>query len=95
MEYTYCNKTGKRCYTKKDAQYAINLATKKHWRRTMADVPKRIYFCYEWGWWHLTKEATKYDGHKTREKKQTRYSNERRRIKRMEDDIYRYSREYR
>ena len=94
MEYKICEKTHKRCYSKTDAQYTVNLARKKHWRNCAADVPKRVYFCEFCGAWHLTKEEAKFDNGKKRKSLSTRYSNERRRIKGMEEIIYRYSREY-
>lgn len=94
MEYELCERTGKRCYSKVDAQRAVNLATKRHWKNKTPDVPKRVYFCPFCSSFHLTKEAKKNDGHKERDKRKTRYSNERRRIERMEEDIFRYRREY-
>lgn len=95
MEYELCSKTGKRCYSKTDAQRAVNLATKRHWKNKMAVVPKRVYLCPFCSSYHLTKEAKKHDGNKKRKALSTRYTDERRRIKRMEEDIYRYTREYR
>ena len=94
MEYEICEQSGKRCYSKVDAQRTVNLATKKHWKNKTADVPKRVYLCPFCSSYHLTKEARKNDGHKERDKRKTRYSNERRRIERMEKDIFRYRREY-
>jgi hypothetical protein len=95
MEYEICEKTGKRCYSLKDAQYTVNQATRKHFKNTIKNVPKRVYYCRSCRAYHLTKEKAKYDGNKKRNQLSTRYSNERRRIERMEEDIYRYSREYR
>ena len=95
MEYDICSKTGKRCYSKEDAQYTVNLARKKHWRNCAANIPKRVYYCKTCGAYHLTKEKAKYDNSKKRNALSVRYSNERRRIKGMEEDIYRYTREYR
>ena len=93
MDYQICQKSGKRCYSKHHAQSVVNLATKKHWKNKNSVVPKRVYFCYECGWWHLTKEIKK-DGNKAKRKSAERYSNERRRAERMEEDIFRYRREY-
>ena len=94
MDYTICEKTGKRCYSKQHAQSTVNAATKKHWKTKAPVVPRRAYFCYECGWWHLTK-GFKFDGNKAKRKMERRYTNERRRAERMEEDIYRYTREYR
>lgn len=94
MEYEKCSVTGKRCYSKVDAQRAVNLATKKHWKNKNPVVPKRVYFCRFCSSYHLTKEAVKHDGNKTKRKYEARYSNERRRAERMEKDIFRYRREY-
>lgn len=94
MEYLVCHVTNKRCYSKTDAHYTVNQARRKHWRNTIKDVPKRVYLCQFCGAYHLTKEA-KYDRGKARNTLSNRYSNERRRIKGMEEIIYRYSREYR
>ena len=94
MEYEVCPRTHKRCYSKTDAQYTVNQARRKHWRNTIKDVPKRVYLCQFCGAYHLTKEA-KYDRGKERKALSTRYTCERRRIKGMEEIIYRYSREYR
>lgn len=95
MEYETCARTGKRCYSRVDAQYLCNMATKKHWQYTKKDVPKRSYLCPFCHAYHLTKEKAKYDRNKKRNKLSARHTSERRRIKRMEEVIYRYSREYR
>lgn len=95
MEYQICEKTKKRCYSKTDAQYTINLANKKHWKHCPSDIPKRVYYCKFCKAWHLTKEKAKYDGNKTKAKRKTRFADERRRIERMETIIHRYTREYR
>ena len=95
MEYQVCSVTNKRCYSKTDAQYTVNQARRKHWRNTIKDVPKRVYLCRFCGAYHLTKQEAKNDRGKTRDTLSTRYSRERRRIKGMEEIIYRYSREYR
>lgn len=45
-----CVATGKVCYSKRDAGVAI-----KRCRHSKKDrIPRRIYFCRECGWWHLT-----------------------------------------
>ncbi len=94
MEYEVCNITHKRCYSKVDAQYEVNLARKKHWKRSSRKcVPRRVYKCEFCGAYHLTKE-TKYDYGKTLHRVSTRNTNERRRVKRMEESIFRYRREY-
>lgn len=95
MEYEKCSVTKKRCYSKVDAQRAVNLATKKHWKNKNPVVPKRVYFCRFCSSYHLTKEAVKHDGNKKRKTLSFRHTDERRRIERMEEDIFRYSREYR
>ena len=59
MEYEICEQSGKRCYSKVDAQRTVNLATKKHWKNKTADVPKRVYLCPFCSSYHLTKEARK------------------------------------
>ena len=94
MEYEICERTGKRCYSKQDAQRTVNQATKKHWKNKTADVPKRVYMCPFCSSYHLTKEASKHDGNKERNRRKTRYSNDRRRAERMEEVILRYRREY-
>lgn len=94
MEYEKCSVTGKRCYSKVDAQRTVNLATQKHWKNKTSVVPKRVYLCPFCSSYHLTKEAVKYDGNKERNRRKTRYSNDRRRAERMEKDIFRYRREY-
>lgn len=95
MEYRICPKTNKRCYSKEDARHTVNMARKRHWKSGAADVPKRIYYCETCRAWHLTKQEAKFDGNKKQKSLSLRYTNERRRIARMEEDIYRYSREYR
>ena len=95
MGYEICKKTGKRCYSKVDAQYTVNQARRKHWRNSIKNVPKRVYYCKACGAYHLTKEEAKYDNGNKRKKVSERYSDERRRIERMEESIFRYSREYR
>lgn len=94
MEYRICTKTKKRCYSKTDAQYTVNMARKRHWKNSAPNVPKRCYYCTSCRAWHLTKEEAKYDRGKKRKALSTRYSNERRRIKGMEEVIHRYTREY-
>lgn len=94
MGYLICSTSHKRCYQKKDAQYTVNLANKRHWKCRPSKIPKRIYYCSDCGYYHLTK-VSHYDGRKDREEKQRRYTDERKRLKRMETDIHRYTREYR
>lgn len=94
MEYEKCSVTGKRCYSRVDAQRTVNLATRKHWKNKTADVPKRVYLCPFCSSYHLTKEAKKHDGNKERNRRKTRYSNDRRRAERMEEVIFRYRRKY-
>jgi len=95
MEYRICEISGKRCYSKTDAQRAVNQATSRHWKNKAADIPKRVYLCPFCSSYHLTKEAKEHDGNKERNKSKTRYTDERRRAERMEKIIFRYTREYR
>ena len=92
--YEWCEVANKRSYTKEDAQYAVNLARKKHWKKTMAEIPKRYYYCSSCNLFHLTKQGATNDRREERERKMARQTNERRRIERMEEVIYRYRREY-
>ena len=48
-----CEITGKRCYTEKEADEALN---KNHHRKSCRakTIPKRKYLCRECGFWHLT-----------------------------------------
>ena len=94
MEYKTCPVTHKRCYSKTDAQYTVNHARRKHWRNSIKDIPKRVYLCRFCGAYHLTKQEAKHDNGKTQNAISTRLTDERRRIKRMEEVIYRYTREY-
>lgn len=61
MEYEVCEATGKRCYSKTDAQTFVNAARKKHWNNQAKHIPKRAYRCKTCGHWHLTKEENVYD----------------------------------
>lgn len=92
--YEWCEVANKRSYTKEDAQYAVNLARKKHWKKTMAEIPKRYYYCPSCNLFHLTKQGATNDRREERERKMARHTNERRRIERMEEVIFRYRREY-
>ena len=94
MEYRFCEKTGKRCYSKTDANYSVNQASRKHWRNSIKNIPKRVYFCRFCKSYHLTKQEAKHDYGKTRNKVSARKADERRRIKGMEESIFRYRREY-
>lgn len=51
MEYTICEATGKRCYSKKDANSAIHSA-KNHSHKKR--IPFRSYYCEKCGTYHLT-----------------------------------------
>lgn len=51
MEYTICEATGKRCYSKKDANSAIHSA-KNHSHKKR--IPFRSYYCDKCGTYHLT-----------------------------------------
>ena len=51
MEYTICEATGKRCYSKKDANSAIHSA-KNHSHKKR--IPFRSYYCSVCGTYHLT-----------------------------------------
>lgn len=90
----FCKETGKQCLSKEDAQYILNRAKQKHWKRRMKEIPKRHYLCRFCGYYHLTKQKPHREGIEKRIKNKTRYTNERRRAARMEKDIYRYRREY-
>lgn len=95
MEYLICSTSHKRCYQKKDAQYTVNLANKKHWKNRPSKIPKRIYYCNDCGYYHLTKEVVYNEGRDKRKARARRYTDERKRLKRMDADIHRYTREYR
>lgn len=51
MEYDICEKTGKRCYSKKDANNAMH-AAKNHSHKKR--IPLRSYYCSYCGTYHLT-----------------------------------------
>lgn len=51
MEYSYCEATGKRCYSKKDANNAIHAAKRKSAKK---HIPLRSYYCSVCGTYHLT-----------------------------------------
>lgn len=90
-----CDFEGKRCYTLKDANTLVNAARRRHWDNEAKHIPKRAYFCKRCGYYHLTKSLVKHNGNKKRKTVSFRNTNERRRIERMEEDIRRYTREYR
>lgn len=56
----FCSSTGKRCYTKKEAQGVINWFHKQKWH-VRKKIPKRCYFCRECGYWHLTSQGDKFN----------------------------------
>lgn len=89
-----CETTGKRCYSKKDAQSEVNAASRRHWANQAKHIPKRVYLCPFCKAYHLTKQEAMYGRHEKRKKNERRHTDERRRIKRMEESIFRYSREY-
>ena len=45
-----CMSTGKVCYSRRDA--GVALARCKHSKSNR--IPRRIYYCKECGWYHLT-----------------------------------------
>ena len=94
-EYKKCSFEGKRCYSQKEANALVNMARKRHWTDKAKYIPKRAYYCRKCGCYHLTKMAAKHDGHKKKKIVIGRRADERRRIERMEEDIHRYTREYR
>ncbi len=51
IPYEYCERTGKRCYTAKEANEAINHKRRK---RIGKKIPKRKYICEFCGRYHLT-----------------------------------------
>ena len=90
-----CKTTGKACYTtKRDAQTVCNGARVKHWENQAKRIPKRVYECPFCHYWHLTKEIPENERREKTKKRASRLASERRRIKGMEEIIYRYSREY-
>lgn len=55
MTEEVCESTGKVCYSKREA--GIARARCRHSKRDR--VPRRIYFCKECGWYHLTSQLKK------------------------------------
>ena len=65
----YCPVCGKRCYNKREAQTTLNMfhsrtaytsAGRKHYvKKDMKRIPKRIYYCEDCGYWHLTSKDRK------------------------------------
>lgn len=58
-EITYCKSTGKRCYTKKEAESALSFFRSKHRNRKARgtgrkNIPCRCYLCDKCGSYHLT-----------------------------------------
>ena len=51
MEYTICEATGKRCYSKKEANNVMHAAKRKSAKKR---IPLRSYYCTECGTYHLT-----------------------------------------
>ena len=91
----FCPKTGKQIYTtKKDAQTVVNGARVKHWENQAKKIPKRVYKCPFCDYYHLTKEIPENERKRTKAKSERRYTDERRRVERMETVIRRYRREY-
>lgn len=91
-----CKTTGKTCYTtKREAQTVVNGARLKHWENQAKKIPKRVYICPFCHYWHLTKEIPENERREAKSKREKRYTDERRRVERMETIIRRYSREYR
>lgn len=95
MEYTTCERTGKRCYSKTDANYAVNQASRKHWHNGIKNIPKRAYLCRFCGAYHLTKEKAKHDHNRKKNALSARSADDRRRAERLDKVIQRYTREYR
>lgn len=58
-----CFATGKVCYSKREA--GVTLARCRHSKRNR--VPRRIYFCKECGWYHLTSLLRKVRGNRNNE----------------------------
>ena len=56
-DYEYCSKTGKRCYSEREAADTIRIAKKHHGKYS----PKRKYFCKYCGFWHLTSTINEHD----------------------------------
>lgn len=93
-DYEICKASGKRCYTKRDAQGVLNSARKKHWERSSKLIPVRLYPCKDCGMYHLTKEACIRDKNRRKKECQTRIANERERDRRLAESLCRYRREY-
>ena len=92
---TICKISGKVCYTtKREAQTVVNGARIKHWENQAKRIPKRVYECPFCKTWHLTKEIPENEKRRTEKDRYKRYTNERRRIERMETVIREYTREY-
>lgn len=51
MEYDICEKTGKRCYSKKEANNVIHAAKRKSAKKR---IPLRSYYCTKCRTYHLT-----------------------------------------
>lgn len=51
MEYEICPATGKRCYSKKDANNVIYAAKRSSHKKR---IPLRSYYCNKCGTYHLT-----------------------------------------
>lgn len=72
----------------------MNGARIKHWENQAKRIPKRVYECPFCHKWHLTKEIPINERERAKKERTQRYTNERRRIERMETVIREYTREY-
>lgn len=89
-----CAATGKRCYSKRDAQGVLNSTTRSHKTRQNKVIPVRCYFCEYCKTYHLTKEVKILDYNKRKQKNEVRRANDRRRLEELEASLRRYRREY-
>lgn len=56
MENKYCQYSGKRCFTEREAGETIRYFknTRFQWNHRGKNVPNRKYYCKECGFYHLT-----------------------------------------
>ena len=50
----FCHYEDKKCYTKADAEGVIPMCNRKNHRQRQKNVPRRMYYCEQCGYYHLT-----------------------------------------
>ena len=69
MDYAFCKDTGKRSFSKKDAQTVLHQMAKS---RKLNKQAKRVYHCDYCNMWHITSQYKAWDWYSYKKKRRDR-----------------------